>query len=152
MTKTILRTLATSAMFLALVRAQTPASGIDLACVTYLELPTRGLHAARAGSSGTVFAAGRIGKKGRLTLLQLRGGNRGLQGEVRVAMNLSQFAARCEDRTIKFVFAFKLEDPPTYNLIPPGVRFVPPNRFELIFRRLRPILDLAPPTDTNDRK
>ena len=67
-------------------------------------------------------------------------------------MNLSQFAARCEDRTIEFVFAFKLEDPPTDHIVPPAVRFVPPNRFELIFRRIKPDLYLAPPADTKDRK
>ena len=61
-------------------------------------------------------------------------------------------AAHCEDRTIEFVFAFKLEDPPTDHIVPAAVRFVPPNRFELVFRRIKPILDLASRADTNDRK
>lgn len=86
----------------------------------------------------------KIGKKGQLSKLTLTGGNPGLRGEARVAMNLSRFAAKCQGRSLEFVFAFTLEDPPTDSIIPPGVRFVPPNRFELIFRRVKPIVDFAP--------
>jgi hypothetical protein len=120
---------------------------VDLSCVDSLELPTRGLLAAGAGSSGVVHAAAGIGKDGKLSNLRMDGGNRGLRGEVRVAMNLSKFAAKCRDRTIDFVFAFTLEDPPTDSIIPPGVSFVPPNRFELVFRKVKPSLDIAPPRE-----
>jgi hypothetical protein len=126
------------------VRAQDPGSRFDFSCIDFLELPTRGLLAAGAGTSGTVRAVAKIGKKGQLSKLTLTGGNRGLQGEVRVAMNLSRFAGKCQGRSVEFVFAFTLEDPPTDSIIPPGVRFVPPNRFELIFRRVKPIVDFAP--------
>lgn len=130
------------------LHGQKPASNVDLSCVDYLELPTRGLIAAGAGSSGVVHAVARIGADGKLSDLRLDGGNRGLRGEVRVAMNLSKFAAKCLDRTMDFVFAFTLEDPPTDSIIPPGVRFVPPNRFELVFRKVKPFFDLAPPRDS----
>ena len=131
-------------LFIFLLQAQEPLVGPDLSCISSLELPTRGLLAAGAGTSGTVHAAAEIGKEGQLSKLRLTGGNPGLQGEVRVAMNLSQFAARCHDRTVECVFGFTLEDPPTDSIIPPGVRFVPPNRFELVFRRVKPSYDLAP--------
>ena len=130
------------------LHGQKPVSNVDLSCVDALELPTRGLIAAGAGSSGVVHAVARIGEAGKLSNLRLEGGNRGLRGEVRVAMNLSQFAAKCRDRTIDFVFAFTLEDPPTDSIIPPGVRFVPPNRFELVFREVKPNYDPAPPKDS----
>ena len=115
----------------------------DLSCVTSLELPTRGLLAA-AGESGVVNAVIQIGTDGRLSHLELIGGNRLLRGEVRVAMNLSKFAAGCDGRTIEFVFAFTIASPPADSIRPPGVRFLPPNRFELVFQRVKPIYDLAP--------
>ena len=142
----------TVAILPAFLPAQPPSSSVDLSCVSSLELPTRGLLAAGAWSSGTILALGQIGKRGQLSKLQLRGGNRGLQGEVRVAMSLSQFNARCEGRTVEFAFAFTLEDPPTDNIVPPVVRFVPPNRFELIFRRVKPSYDPVPAANEADPK
>jgi hypothetical protein len=94
--------------------------------------------AARAGAPGEVYAVVRIGKDGQVDKLDLTGANQGLQAEVRVAMNLSKFDVRCEGESLRFIFAFTLEDPPTDNIVPPGVRFLPPNRFELIFRRVKP--------------
>jgi len=61
------------------LHGQKAASNVDLSCVDSLELPTRDLFAARAP-----------------------------QGEVSVAMNLSQFGAKCHDRTTDFGFAFTL--------------------------------------------
>lgn len=131
-------------LFTLLLRAQEPTADPDLSCFSSLELPTRGLFAAGAGTSGSVIAAAEIGRGGKLSKLRLTGGNPGLQGEVRVAMNLSQFAAKCHGQTVKVVFGFILEDPPIDHIIPPGVRFVPPNRFELVFRRVKPSYDPAP--------
>jgi hypothetical protein len=129
------------------LHGQKPLSNVDLSCVDSLELPTRGLLAAGAGHSGVVHAVARIGNEGRLSSLRLEGGNPGLRGEVRVAMNLSRFATKCRDRTMEFVFAFTLEGPPNDSILPPGVRFVPPNRFELVFRQIKPNYDPAPPKD-----
>ena len=69
-------------------------------------------------------------------------------------MQLSQFAATCDSRTVEFVFGFTLQEPATDSIRPPGVRFLPPNRFELIFRRVKPNLDFAPtqPKPTDDKK
>jgi hypothetical protein len=118
--------------------AQQTAARAEPSCVSWLELPTRGLLAARAPASGTVQAVVYIGEGGRPSKVELTGGNRWLEGEVRVAMLASVFASRCQGRTLKFIFGFTIEDPPADELIPPGVRFVPPNRFDLVFRRLRP--------------
>jgi hypothetical protein len=74
------------------------------------------------------------------------GDNRLLKAEVDVAMQLSQFAARCYNKKLTFEFRFTLEDPEGDNLLPPSVVFVPPNRFDLIFRKLAPIIEPpAPP-------
>jgi hypothetical protein len=135
------------AMLTPVLRAQDPGSRLDFSCIDFLELPTRGLLAAGAGTSGTVRAVAQIGKEGQLSKLTLTGGNRGLRGEARVAMNLSRFAAKCQGRSVEVVFAFTLEDPPTDSIIPPGVRFVPPNRFELVFRRVKPNIDFVPSRD-----
>src|SRR5216684_2915500 len=70
-----------------ILHGQKPLSKVDLSCVDSLELPTRGLFAAGARESGVVDAVAHIGKDGRLSRLQLDGGNRNLRGEVRVAMN-----------------------------------------------------------------
>jgi hypothetical protein len=121
-----------------------------LSCVQFLELPTRGLFAARAGDSGTVHASIQIGNDGGLSKLDLSGGNPGLQAEVRVAMNLSQFAEACKGSTVEFVFAFTLKDPPTDSIAPPGVRFIPPNRFEFVFLRVRKNLELPAPDRSQD--
>lgn len=126
-------------------RAQGADARFDLSCVSSLELPTRGLLATMAEDSGTVSVSIEIGGAGRLSKLNVTGGNPALQGEARVAMNLSRFATACSGRTLEFKFTFKLENPPTDHIIPPGVRFLPPNHFELIFRRLKPILDPASP-------
>jgi hypothetical protein len=69
-----------------------------------------------------------------------------LKGEVQVAMQLSRFASRCSGKEIKLVFMFTLTDPPVDSVLPPAVQFVPPNRFELTFRRLRANVDpVSPP-------
>jgi hypothetical protein len=125
----------------AVLTGQTRIAAADHSCVKSLELPTRGLLAARAGTSGTVHATGRIGEDGQLDKLDLTDANRILQGEVRVAMNLSKFDARCKGQSVEFIFAFTLEGPATDYIIPPAVRFAPPNRFELTFRRVKPNVD-----------
>ena len=121
--------------------AQDTAHGADLSCAASLELPTRGLLAARAGSSGTVAAVIRIGKGGKMSALRLTGKNEILKAEVRVAIGLSHFTPRCAGRSLRVEFGFTLEDPPTPSIIPPAVRFIPPNRFELTFRRVMPNVD-----------
>jgi len=132
--------------------AQKPTLEQDLSCVKYLELPTRGLLAAGAGGSGTVHAVAEVGGDGQMAKLRLTGGNSGLQGEVRVAMNLSRFTSSCSNRSVEFVFVFALEDPPTESVIPPGVRFVPPNRFDLVFRKVKPNYDPVRPRGLKDSK
>ena len=124
---------------------QTRIAPSDFSCVESLELPTRGLLAAGAGKSGTVSAIVHIGDGGHVEKLELVGDNKILNAEVRVAMNLSQFTAKCSGRQFGLVFEFVLEDPPTNTLIPPAVRFLPPDRFALTFRRLKPIVDMSPP-------
>jgi hypothetical protein len=125
----------------AMLKGQTRTSTADHSCVKSLKLPTSGLFAARAGTSGTVHATIRIGEDGQLDKIDLTDGNRILQAEVRVAMNLSKFDVRCKGQSVEFIFAFTLEDPPIDNIVPPAVSFVPPNRFELTFRRVKPIVD-----------
>jgi len=66
------------------------------------------------------------------------------KSEVRVALELSQFDTTCRGRVIAIVFDFTIEDPPTDSIVPPGVKFVPPNRFELVFRRVKANFDPAP--------
>ena len=54
------------------LHGQKAASNVDLSCVDSLELPTRDLFAARAGSSGVVHAVAPTGKDGKLSNLRLR--------------------------------------------------------------------------------
>lgn len=126
-------------------RAQRVGQASDLACAVSLELPTRGLLAAGAGSSGVVEATLRIGDGGQPAEVKLTGGNGALQGEVRVALGLSTFAKECKGRDIQLVYSFELQDPPTDAIIPPAVRFVWPNRFEVVFRRVKPNIDPGRP-------
>jgi hypothetical protein len=123
--------------------AQGQAQGPSLACAASLELPTRGLLASGAGTSGVVEATVHIGSGGHPAEVKLTGGNGALQGEVRVALSLSTFAEDCEGRDIKLVYAFELQDPATDSIVPPAVRFVWPNRFEFVFRRVKPSIDHA---------
>jgi len=104
--------------------------------------------AARAVTSGVVTAKIHIGDGGQVADLQLSSDNHYLAGEVHVAIELSKFAARCSGRVLELVFSFTLEDPPTDGIIPPAVRFLPPNRFELIFRRVRPNHQAPPPPES----
>lgn len=113
-------------------------ASLDWSCVTSLELPTHGLIAARAGASGTVNAHLRLGKNGKVSELRLTGDSPALEGEVRVAIGLSRFAPRCKGRAIDLIFSFTLEDPLGDSIIPPRTRFFPPNRFDLVFRKLKP--------------
>lgn len=117
----------------------------ELACVTSLELPTRGFLAATSSSSGTVHARIEIGLSGRASRIELSGANPLLQGEVRVGLNQSRFSEKCSGKQVELLFQFTLEGSPTDTLRPPAVRFLPPNRFELVFRRLKPVLDGPPP-------
>jgi hypothetical protein len=75
----------------------------------------------------------------------MNGGDPSLQGEVQAAVSVSRFKTRCAGRKVKFVFVFTLiEENPSDNVIPPFVRFVPPNRFELTFHRVKPNLHDMP--------
>jgi len=143
--------LALCAAIAAVLRAQTPATDTDLSCFTSLLLPTTGAFAARAGASGIVQARFAIGKQGELSSLDISGENPVLNAEVRVALSLSQAAARCENRTVQLVFAFTLKDPMSDDILPPAVRFVPPNRFELTFRRVKPNIEPAPPRPAQEK-
>lgn len=116
----------------------------SLSCISSLELPTRGLAAARASGSDTVVATVRVGTRDALPKIELVGGDLGLKTEVEVALRESKFSDRCTGKDIKLIFEFRLQDPPTENITPPVVRFLPPNRFLLIFRRVAPVVDLAP--------
>src|SRR6266540_3045349 len=109
--------------------AQTIPTEADLSCIESLEFPTGGLLSSRAGTSGTVEVAVEIGKNGK-PQIRLTGDNQLLKSEVNVAMALSRFAVRCEGRIVRLSFKFVLHDPPADNLMPPAVRFLPPNRFE----------------------
>jgi hypothetical protein len=128
---------------------QQRSSIFDPSCIESLELPTRGLLAARSPTSGTVRAEVHIGDQGRTEKLVLTGGNPFLEGEVHVALKGSRFAPRCQGRKLEFVFGFTMEEPARYDLIPPAVRFIPPNRFELIFKRLKPHFDHTGPRGPN---
>jgi hypothetical protein len=116
----------------------------NLSCIKALELPTRGLIAVM-GESGTVNARIHINSRGGVRRLELRGGDTALQAEVRVAIGMSNFLPRCAGQTVNLVFAFKLEYPAVADITPPGVRFRPPNRFDLVFRHRKTHLQLAPP-------
>jgi hypothetical protein len=120
------------------LQAQKPVADTDLSCVRSLELPTRGLAAARSDASGTVSARVHVGAGGKIASLDLDGGTLALRAEVEVAMSLSEFSGKCQGRAVGFVFHFTLEGPAMDYIVPPGVRFLPPNRFELIFRRVKP--------------
>jgi hypothetical protein len=109
--------------------------------VESLALPTSGILASRASASGSVRADVTIGTAGQVSKLGLDGGDAALRGEVGAALGISRFQARCAGRKVKLEFAFTLIDPPSDNIIPPAVRFVPPNRFELTFRRVKPTID-----------
>lgn len=125
----------------ALLTGQTQNSTADYSCTKSLELPTKGLFAAGAKTSGTIEAVVRISKDGLVDQLHLTGRDPDLQAEVRAVMSLSKFDSRCVGQSLKFVFAFTVEDPATDNIIPPRVQFMPPNRFQLTFRRVKPNFD-----------
>jgi hypothetical protein len=123
------------------------ASAMDVSCVTSLHLPTHGFFAARAPHSGTVHATVHLGTGGTPSKTQLvtdTPNPEGLEAEVRTALAGSDFAPRCAGRALEFFFAFTLEEPPADSILPPTVRFVPPNRFELVFRKVKPNYDPAP--------
>lgn len=145
MKSTIQNLLVMHALVASAIAAQGSTSIFDHSCISSLELPTRGLLAARSETSGIVHAVVHIGEEGHPSKVVLKGGNRGLQGEVRVAMKLSSFAPECRGRVMEFIFGFVLEDPPTDYLVPPAVSFKPPNRFDFIFRRVKPNLDPGSP-------
>jgi hypothetical protein len=119
----------------------------DLSCVSSLELPTHGLLAARARQSGTVTASLQIGPGGSLAKSHFASDDPALEREVQIALNLSRFKKSCAGKKVEIIFSFELEDPPADSVLPPDVRFLPPNRFELVFRRVSPNLDpvSAPP-------
>lgn len=132
------------------VAQQQPAGFADLVCTTSLMLPTHGILAATATASGVVTTEGKIAVDGEIADLEIHGGDLALQSEVRIAMQLSKFAARCKGRKVRFIFSFTLQDPPTDSILPPEVHFLPPNRFELTFRRRKPNLDPAGPPPKRD--
>ena len=138
-------TLQTAILMLAIVpfalNGQTQPATAHASCIKSLELPTRGLMAARAGASGTVDAVVLVRTDGKIEKLDLTGGNNNLQAEVRVAMELSTFDSTCQGQRILLTFDFTLTDPPADNILPPAVKFVPPSRFELTFRRVKPNID-----------
>lgn len=125
--------------------AQSQTSAGDLSCIESLELPTKGLLAARAQTSGVVRATISLGKEQKPDKVDLSGSDNLLTNEVRVAINLSRFSNHCAGRTLVLVFAFNLEEPAVDTVMPPAVRFKPPNRFEIDVRRVNGNIDPAPP-------
>lgn len=121
----------------------------DLFCVSSLELPTHGLLAARAPRSGIVKALVLIGPRGIPSDVFFTSDDTALEREVQIAINLSRFKRSCQGRKVELVFSFELTEPATDSILPPEVRFLPPNRFELIFRRVKSNLDPAsvPPSN-----
>ena len=150
-TSILLKVWALSAVAAVSVLAQEPMPGTNLACIESLTLPTRGLLAARAGHSGTVEAVVNVTSADSPPEVILHGDNPLLEGEVQVALSLSRFGPRCAGSRISFSFVFKLEDPPTDSIVPPAVRFMPPNRFELTFRRVKANLDPGRPIDNKKK-
>ena len=130
-----------TALSLASVQAQVAPKKEDLSCVVSLDLPTHGILAARSPNPGTVHATLSIGREGKPTKILMTTDTpspEGLEAEVGIALRDSQFAPSCDGRQLEFFFAFSLQDPPVDSILPPAVRFVPPNRFELTFRRVKP--------------
>jgi len=130
-----------AALFCERAHAQIAPQKGDLSCVVSLDLPTHGILAARAPNPGTVHATLSIGPGGRLTKMLLATDTarpEGLEAEVSIALRGSDFAARCDGRQIELFFAFSLQDPAVDSILPPAVRSVPPNRFEITFRRVKP--------------
>jgi len=117
----------------------------ELGCVGALELPTRSILSARAVTSGTVIVTVQVGIDGKAAQIDMLGESAALKGEVQVAMTLSTFLPKCAGKKLELVFAFKLEDPPSESILPPGVRYMPPNRFELIVRKVKANQDAAVP-------
>jgi hypothetical protein len=139
-----------AALLAAQLKAQ-PAPGktlpprASLSCVQSLFLPTTGRLAAHASGSGRVRATVTIGPKGDAVHLDTDGGDNFLKAEVMVAVEQSQFRTQCAGKKVVFDFDFTIvEEYPTDDVAPPLVRFVPPNRFELAFRRVKPIIDMPP--------
>ena len=93
----------------------------DLSCMSSLELPTHGLLAARASSSGTVKASLQVGPRGSLSKTTFTSDDPILEREVQIALGLSVFGKRCAGRTLEVVFSFLLQDPPRYLTLPPAV-------------------------------
>jgi hypothetical protein len=114
----------------------------DLSCVLSLHLPTD-IDAAKSQQSGIVTVQIRRVAPN-VVDINLFGGNAALQNDVRAAMRLSLFAGRCKNQDT-FIFAFTFLDPPTGSILPPSVAFLPPNWFELTFRRRKPISNAASP-------
>ncbi len=79
-----------------------------------------------------------------MAALDLSGGNDTLRREVKVAVTLSRFKPECRGQSVRIVFAFTLEAPVSYEIRPPAVRYVPPDRFELTFKRAKAVIE--PPT------
>ena len=117
----------------------------ELGCVGALELPTRSILSSRAVTSGTVIVTVQVGIDGKAAQIDMLGESAALKGEVQVAMTLSTFLPKCAGKKLELVFAFKLEDPPSESILPPGVRYMPPNRFELIVRKVKANQDAAVP-------
>jgi len=116
-----------------------------LACVQTLALPTQGVFAPHASSSAAVRVMVTIGEGGRVKEAVLRGGDKILQAEVKAALELSEFRTDCASKTEEITFSFKLIDPPVSAMLPPAVRFIPPNTFEIVYRRIRPRVEWAVP-------
>lgn len=117
----------------------------DFGCVESLVLPKTGIFAARAEGSGSVHALITVADSGGLKRLDMNGGDHALEGEVMMAMKASRFKPRCAGQMLSFVFDFTiLEENPSDHVFPPMIKVVPPNRFELTFRRVKGVVDAAP--------
>jgi hypothetical protein len=136
--------IATSPLFVLGICFAEPAP-TDLSCVLSLHLPTD-IDATKAEQSGVVTVQIRRLAPDAVDI-SVSGGSPALQSDVRASMALSHFTGRCKDPE-EYIFAFSFLDPQTDSLLPPSVSFLPPNRFEMTFRRRKPISNAAsPPRD-----
>lgn len=111
----------------------------DLHCIEDMEVPQK--HAAAAYTSGTVEASVIIGSDGKPELVKLQSGSKLLRNEVEFYLKYrTRYSTTCKGQQVSLYFTYAIEGELAEELSS-TVHFLPPNRFVIVSRPVRPVAD-----------
>jgi hypothetical protein len=136
-----MRYLGLTLLFIGLTPLSAGPNSLD--CVKDMEIPQK--HTLVAYTTGNVEAVVTVGSYGRLKSVDIKSPNIQLRTEVEFYLRYhTVYSPSCRGQRVNFSFTYAIEGPLADELST-TLHFLPPNRFLVVSRPVRPIIDYAIP-------